>query len=300
MNKEQLLTRIQDLTSPLSPISVGHDTQLKSLSGIRCVAFDFYGTMFIADMGDIDFDEDEVEGNPLYFSKALEASGFEIQKSEAGKRARKLFKEITHNLITAAKDEGIYHPEPDIRAVWYEVLNSLLEEEYISGNLNKDAAVHFGIEFEFLVNDVWPVPDLDSLLNELLDHDLKLGIISNSQFYTPLLFESFLDKSPEEFGFDPNLLIWSFRTGLKKPSHDFYQLFINSAEKEDLKPEEILYIGNDIRKDIEPAKALGMKTALYIGDERSLRHELEDLEKTKLQPDLIIDDLHQILECLEL
>jgi putative hydrolase of the HAD superfamily len=35
-----------------------------------------------------------------------------------------------------------------------------------------------------------------------------------------------------------------------------------AAEKLSLKPEEILLVGDSIERDIEPAKKLGMKTAL--------------------------------------
>ena len=69
-------------------------------------------------------------------------------------------------------------------------------------------------------------------------------------------------------------------------------------ERKKLRPEEILYIGNDIRKDIQPTKALGMRTNLYVGDRRSLRHEVEGLSREDYRPDLIIDDLQQIQQCL--
>ncbi|HLR24913.1 MAG TPA: HAD hydrolase-like protein, partial [Fodinibius sp.] len=65
-----------------------------------------------------------------------------------------------------------------------------------------------------------------------------------------------------------------------------------------LQPEEILYVGNDIRKDVQPAKTLGMRTALYVGDRRSLRHQTGELDTDDYRPDLIIDDLRQIEECL--
>ncbi len=177
-------------------------------------------------------------------------------------------------------------------------MSTLKNEDFIDGDLSRDATVYFGIEFEFRINDIWPTPSLKELLNTLLDTGLTLGIISNSQYYTPIAFETFMGEDPVSFGFHPELLIWSFDSGRKKPSIHFYKLFVEAAKKNDLDPQEVLYVGNDIKKDIRPAKELGMKTALYVGDERSIRHKQKELQKPEFAPDLVIDDLHQILECL--
>jgi putative hydrolase of the HAD superfamily len=298
MEKTYLLERIKSLTHPLSPISINHKIKLQKLDGIRCVAFDFYGTMFISAVGDIGVDEKQESASTTYFEEALENTGFTILEEKAGERGIDLFERTVTRYKETAKNNGIDYPEPDIVEVWKDVLTKLKNEQLIDGDLSGDAAVCFGIEFEFRINDIWPTPDLGNLLNSLLDRKLTLGIISNSQFYTPIAFEAFMGKDPAGFGFDPDLLIWSYDAGRKKPSTHFYELFVQAAQKKELYPHEVLYVGNDIRKDIQPAKKLGMKTALYVGDERSIRHDQKELEKTGFAPDLVIDDLHQILECL--
>lgn len=297
MNDAELHERIRELTHPISPRKVGHDTKLKTLENIRCVAWDFYGTMFISGAGDIGIDEAEKD-NQVHFDEALASSGFTILQQEAGKKGISLFDENVESYISESNNRGVDYPEPDVRSVWINVLRTLIEEDYISGDLTKQSANHFGVEFEFRINKIWPVPDLEKVLQSLIDHNITLGIISNSQFYTPIAFEAFLGSSPQTFGFKEDLLIWSYKTGRKKPSPHFYQHFVHAAVKEDINPQEVLYIGNDIRKDIEPAKALGLKTALFVGDKRSIRHEPEELTEKRYQPDLIINDLHQILDCL--
>lgn len=298
MEKSLLLERIKTLTYPLSPISINHKTKLQKLDDIRCVAFDFYGTMFISAVGDIGVDEEQKSASATYFEKALEDTGFTILDDQAGNRGTELFEETVSSHKQKAKNQGIDYPEPNIVSVWQDVLTALKNEQFIDGDLSRDAAVYFGIEFEFRINDIWPTPGLKEFLNALLDNGLTLGIISNSQFYTPIAFETFMGEDPVSFGFHPELLIWSFDTGRKKPSIHFYKIFVEAAKKKDLDPQEVLYVGNDIRKDIRPAKELGMKTALYVGDERSIRHKQKELQKPEFAPDLVIDDLHQILECL--
>lgn len=294
-----LVERIRELTNPITPHRIDHKTKFQTLNDIRCVALDFYGTMFISDAGDIGIDEEQKE-NSVYFTESLSNTGFTILNDDAGQKGVELFEEEIESTITAARNKGIDYPEPDVRTVWFDVLRRLMEEEYISGDLTKESAKYFGIEFEFRINQIWPVPSLAEFLQSLLREDLSLGIISNSQYYTPIAFEAFLDSRPDEFGFNPNLLIWSYKSGRKKPSIHFYEEFVDAAEKEDIEPREVLYVGNDIRKDIEPAKELGMKTALYVGDSRSIRHTHDELQKEKFQADLIVEELHQILDCLSL
>lgn len=300
MANSLLLQRIRNLNKPLSPVNIDHETSLTNLDGIRCVAFDFYGTMFMSGVGDIGIDEEQQIENAQQFTESLKSSGFTILNSDAGKKGIGLFKQQIEATIASSKSQGIDYPEPDVRKIWMKVLETLIDHELIEGDLKDKSARYFGIEFEFRINNIWPVPNSKELLETLLQHDYTLGIISNSQFYTPLAFEAFLGKTPVDFGFNPKLLIWSYKAGRKKPSRQFYQLFVNAAEEEGFRPEEVLYVGNDIRKDVQPAKSLGMKTALYVGDKRSIRHDPTELQQPSYQPDLIIDKLPQILECLQL
>ncbi len=295
-----LLKRIQELTKPLSPSPPDHETRLKKLESVRCIAFDFYGTMFISGVGDIGIDEEQDTRHASFFEAALSDSGFIVNSQTAGVRGIELFQKTINRHINQKKDEGIEHPEPDIISVWLDVLNELSEKSLISGAVSKERAIRFAIEFEFRVNRVWPFPGLVQVLTKLLERGYTLGIISNSQFYTPLAFSAIIGKSPKEFGFDPDLLNWSYVSGLKKPDIRFYKLFTETlAQSKGLTPEEVLYVGNDIQKDIYPAKRLGMKTALFVGDSRSIRHGEQDLELEQYQPDIIIDSLTQIIECLD-
>jgi putative hydrolase of the HAD superfamily len=299
MKEQTLLMRIRDLTEPLSPSPPGHELKLQQLNSIECVAFDFYGTMFISGVGDIGIDEEQETENDALFRDALKDTGFTILNPAAGILGIEIFEKTISEHIARREKEGVDYPEPDIIDVWLEVLDRLSKENLISGGANKEKAIRFAIEFEFRVNKVWPVPDLAYVLNQLSEQNFTLGIISNSQFYTPMAFEALLGKSPERFGFDHELLNWSYASGLKKPSIHFYRLFMDALkENKGLGPEKVLYVGNDVEKDIKPAKKLGMKTALFVGDARSVRHDHEDLQDPLCQPDLIVDDLSQIIECL--
>jgi putative hydrolase of the HAD superfamily len=301
MEKKQLIDRIIKLTSPIAPEGISHKSDLKTLRDIHCVAFDFYGTMFISGVGDIGIDESDQSANKRRFVEALKYIGFKpSDEASAAKTGIQEFQGIINDHIKEKKTEdGIDYPEPDIIAVWKEVLLSLKERQIIKEPVTREKAVRLAVEFEFRANSIWPTPDLDIILREILDKGCKLGIISNSQFYTPLAFEALIGQTTDDFGFDKDLQKWSYVNGTKKPSLRFYEEFVDELPDKNISPESVLYVGNDLFKDILPAKQLNMKTALYVGDRRSIRHEKADLSYPHQRPDLVIDDLRQILECLE-
>jgi putative hydrolase of the HAD superfamily len=128
---------------------------------------------------------------------------------------------------------------------------------------------------------------------------MSFGIVSNAQFYTPLLFSAFFDQTLEEIGFDTDCCIWSYRELKAKPSSDLFP----KAEKylkrnHGIKLSETLYVGNDMLNDIYTASQSGCKTALFAGDRRSLRLRKEDERCMDLKPDAVITALNQLADLL--
>jgi putative hydrolase of the HAD superfamily len=58
--------------------------------------------------------------------------------------------------------------------------------------------------------------------------------------------------------------------------------------------ESALYVGNDLRNDIQPAAQAGFRTALFAGDRRSLRLHRDDQQCRDLSPDWVVTDLGQL------
>ena len=141
------------------------------------------------------------------------------------------------------------------------------------------------------------MPDAQPVIEELHRRGLVLGIVSNAQFYTPLLFEAFFLQSTEQLGFDPDLSFFSYQHRQAKPGTWLYEQLVDALAARELDPAQILYIGNDALKDIHPAAQLGFRTALFAGDERSLR--LREDHKDLLPPDAVITKLRQIFELVD-
>ena len=297
-NDDLLKERIKTLSRPLEAEPTGTESSLKKLENIKAVIFDFYGTLFISGVGDIGIDDGKSDAGLLL--DAIESIVLEITDERAGKRGYEIYDKVVTEQIQELKASGIPYPEPDIRIVWRNVLNQMYAENLIKTATNKSDYTRMAVEFEARMNPIWPMPDLQETLDGLKARDIELGIISNSQFYTPLAFEALCDQTLADLGFNMNLLHWSYEESRKKPGVVFYRHFLEKAEKHlpNLAAENYLYVGNDMLKDVYPANELGMKTALFAGDSRSLKWRQADARTKDLGPDLIITELKQLLECV--
>ena len=176
-------------------------------------------------------------------------------------------------------------PEVKIDDIWMQVL----------GWHHRDKARSFALAFELISNPVYPMPGLQQFMAKIHER-CSMGIISNAQFYTPLLLERFFNASLEKTGFARDLLIFSYRTGYAKPSEHLFKLAEARLEIHGITPSETLYVGNDMLNDILPAQRMGFKTALFAGDKRSLRLRQGDTRCKGVRPDVIITGLWQLID----
>ena len=264
--------------SPLpTSMTPGGDLNAK----IRCVLFDIYGTLFISGSGDI-----SLARKTTSTSRKLEQL---MQKYDIGKPAQDVVAElhdaieIKHRIL---KNQGIDYPEIKIDEIWQQILGR--------GNIQR--VRQFAIEYELIVNPVYPMPNLEKMLAACRQQNLAMGIISNAQFFTPLLFEWFLGDRMENLGFDPELIFLSYRSGCAKPSETLFKMAAAAIEARGLDTAAALFVGNDMLNDIYPAHQLGFQTALFAGDARSLRLRTDDPRCANLSADLILTDLGQLIE----
>ncbi len=283
MTDQALIERIRALSRPLEPRPTAVAARLVPLPDVRAVLFDIYGTLFISAAGDIGTGL-AVDGDSA-FKAALEAVGLP-PKGGAELLTRAI--EAEHARKRAA---GIDHPEVDIVAIWATVL------ERLGLSASEATLRRLALEYELRVNPVWPMPGLAETIDALRRRGLRLGVVSNAQFFTPLLFPAFLGRSLEALGFDPALCFYSWRVGIAKPSRRLYDLAAAELTRQGIEPRRVLYVGNDRRNDIWPADRVGFRTGLFAGDARSLRLREDDPRCRDVQPTCVFKSLPQILEC---
>ncbi len=298
MDHTDLHLRFKELSEPLQIKPTDTEPHLEKLADIRVIAYDFYGTLFISGVGDIGVDDGNLDSS--IFMEILNGAGIQIKSSIAADKGFEIYNRVVNRFIENLKQKGIEYPEPDIREVWSEVLQVMKSEELVTFVDSPLLHKTISVEFESRINPVWPMPGVKKTLHYFKKLGIPQGIISNSQFYTPIVLEALTDSSLSELGFHPSLLHWSFEEQMKKPGLTFYRNYLKKLTtfNSTLKAEHVLYIGNDMLKDVWPAHTIGMKTALFAGDSRSLKWRREDPRCENLKPDLVITELSQLTDVI--
>jgi len=142
------------------------------------------------------------------------------------------------------------------------------------------------------------MPGALTCIRELLQRGFELGIVSNAQFYTPLLFKALWDADPVGLGFTENLIAYSYLHGRAKPDPELFRIVLDQVRAKGYQVDECLYVGNDMLNDVFGAKNVGMRTALFAGDRKSLRLREDNPLCKDLLPDLVVDSLADLPRCI--
>ena len=280
---------VKRVMRPLVPVPTGMKPSLPVLTGISTVIFDIYGTLLISAAGDVGRPEKDergrlgiVEVNALLdgaISGSEEAVALELasllDEALAGKRA-----------------QGVLFPEVDIRVIWQRLL-----ERYLPDAASViDAAA---LRYECRVNPVWEMPGAVELIRWLAEKSFTMGVISNAQDYTHSVFAGVMGGRFDQLGFDPELAVFSYLEGEGKPSLALYEEMKMRLSERGVKPESVLYVGNDMTKDVIPAAEIGFRTCLFAGDDRSLRLGGLSGDEARSIADSVVTEMDQICGLLK-
>ncbi len=291
-----------DSSEQLQPIPTTFCPNLKtdSKEKIKAVIFDIYGTLLISSSGDID----QVSLNKDNMRTAMEAGGFDLSgcKEETYSFLLDQLQEQVKKQHEELKTKGHPYPDVDIFEVWKNMFKAVENKELLklSGTESWEDTI---MVFELLSNRVYPMPGMKEVLLEIKKTGIPMGIVSNAQFYTPIIMNYFLTG---EFTtnqhidlFEEDLSVYSFRELRAKPDTALFNKFIPVLNsKYNIEPSETLFVGNDMLKDVYTATKAGLRTVLFAGDERSLRLREDDERVKGMFPDFIINDLKQLLKII--
>ena len=283
----RLIERIRALRTPLDPVPTRVLPRTRTFPDIRAVLFDVYGTLVISASGDIDA---LPEANAADAHEAAKTASGLASGAFVRNAGPELLKDEIRATHARLRSQGIEFPEVDILEIWRKQIRN-------PGSPAIDVQLRrLAVEYEFRVNPVCPMPGLSALLHSLQSRGMILGIVSNAQFYTPLMLEAFLSAPLEARGFLSDHCSWSYHVGQAKPSLAIYTpLLARLHDLYHLEPRQILYVGNDMRNDVYPANELRLNTVLFAGDRRSLRLREDDPKASHCQPDAVITTLPQLV-----
>ncbi len=297
--KREIIERIRELSEPLEPQPTGASEKLSKLNGIKAVLFDVYGTLFISGSGDLSIARQTDTGTAI--RDAFQTIGQTIDTDIASSALSELFFTTIEKSRSHLSANGIDYPDIDIRNIWLQIWEKLYSDGIVSVEPQIEAIPLLSNEYECRVNPTWPMPHVTDLLEVIRESGLVTGIVSNAQFFTPLLFEAHLHRGLGDLGFDKRICFFSYEQKVAKPSPVFFEKCMNTLYRlYSIRPEEALYVGNDMLNDIWPSQKLGFRTCLFAGDKRSLRWRDENPFMKDVEPDLIATDLIQLRATLQI
>jgi putative hydrolase of the HAD superfamily len=270
---------------------------------LKAVAFDVYGTILVSASGDID--ESVISTENL--KTALDASGILLVNSRSDEHM--ILTEILGDFKASIRDyhqqehsEDRPYPEINILEIWEKII--LENQRRKRFQFDDPLCIKcFTFVFEVLSNRIYPMPGMKEVIDHLAGKGYPLGIVSNAQFYTPVILNFFLhgtiSESEQVQPFDPDLSVFSYQHQRSKPDTYLFELLKDQYRKKyGVYADEILFVGNDMFRDIYPAHLAGLKTALFAGDTKSLRLRQDRAELKKVTPDHIVTDLRQVINIL--
>jgi len=286
----------------LEPKKVFHPapTNVKSrgstLTEIRAYIFDIYGTLLISASGDVGTAVGS--GSAAAFRSALTAAGLADCPPSFYEKIKENFFRFIEESHRTSKEKGYPYPEVDIIKIWSKTLNKP-ETAALFPEITQIEPKTAATAYESIVNPVYPMPGMFELLRHPLLKGAELGIISNAQFYTSLIFDYISEGGLRSLGFNSDLCLFSYIQKRAKPDLKLFEELSERLAKRGISPSQTVYIGNDMLNDIMPAALSGYRTILFAGDRRSLRLRSDHDACKDIKPDVIVNNLIEIIDYIQ-
>jgi len=216
---------------------------------IKAILFDLYGTLI-----DIETDE-SMEGIYRTIAHYLTYHGINLHRWEVRDRYYRIMKQQKEAC-------GEAYPEIDVEAIW----NEFLMQEGIRSSLHRgqQAKVIAHIYRGVSRNRLQLYPDVKRVLDEL-QKKYRLALISDAQscYALPEIQAVGLENYFES-------IVISSLHGFRKPDARLFQQTLDDMK---LEPAEVIWVGNDMFRDIYGAQALGIKNIFVDSNQGAKSYE---------------------------
>ena len=254
----------------------------------RAVIFDLFGTLVRTH----DAAQSELTQIAIKVAKSL---GMNLLDADA-ENILQLYRTNVNLLKEQSRQTAGVHGEIAVADAWERALAQA------SKPVTPSEAEEFAFLYSLHAIRPHPMPGMRELIAELRRLDIPLGIISNAQPFTMNTINHFLNGTcsmdKATYAFEAGLCSFSFEQKLIKPDARLFKKVTRALEQRGIAPQECLYVGNDMYRDIFPAQKAGFRTVLFVGDRESLRLRADHKSTAGLRPDYIIADLAQLRECM--
>lgn len=289
----------------LTPIS--YPSRTEKLYDIKAAIFDIYGTLVNYWRTDFIINEQKERALLTAFRKTSDFFAFTgfLEEMNPEDIPERTLRDLYHGLIALNHEKslkkGVSFPEVRIEEIW-EVIVMMLERHGYNASKpdlgeRKDLArcIAFYYNFHSLGRGFYD--GVVDALSTLKKNNIKLGILSNAQFYSALDLALFIrDQSNDTFDdykdlFENDLVFLSYEYGMAKPNQILMRKLYDALYEYQILPQQAVFVGNDLSLDIKPAAEAGMPTAFFTGDDKSaFVHDLSG----KVIPDIVFDSWDEL------
>lgn len=272
--------------NPYVPITktqcVPYPAKKKSLHEVRAVIFDVYGTLFNYWKTGFGSEVARKEHLQAAFGKTIDRFGLRkaLATMNTEEAPEQTIYDLYNGLITIKHDlaigKGIQYSEIRIEQVWETIMLMIMRYGYTFEELGlgamADVSRCMAYYYNFFAVGRGMYPGVAGALKSLNKQNIKLGIVSNAQFYTPIDLSLYLrDQTNNEIVdyrelFDADLVYFSYEYGISKPDQFMFRKLFDAFYELHFLPEQTVFAGNDCLTDIAPAAENRMRTALFCGD----------------------------------
>lgn len=295
--------------APPEPVRTKAKPHLKKLPGIKAVAWNVYGTLLNISQGELLFEHPTRFVMDVALDKTVQE--FKMWKSMTRKPGAPADVLIVwyRNVLDELRfctPAGEKHPEIHADKLWANIVKKLMTNEYTYLVSQYGSLEEYGEKIAYFfhasLQGTAAYPEAARTVQAVNEQLGKQALIADGQCFTWVQLKRGLAAQepaiPYDLIFPSAARVFSRDVNSKKPSEKLYREGLAALTRQGLEAEEILYVGNDLHRDIVPAKRLGMKTALFAGDRNSAKATTAELNQKDLRPNVLLTELGQVLECL--
>jgi len=282
----------------------------KPLKNIEGVVWDIYGTLLTISEGRLLHRHPQQLPMQIALDKTIKEFNMWNSMSRKPGAPWEYFLHKYNELVQQASLAGTKKrgesPEVSSLEIWKTLIGRLQQKDYkfdasFYGSLDEycEKVAYF---FHSCLQGYAAMPGAAQALVYVAKSEREQGLLADAQSFSYVQMLRALQRqaklrSPAGL-FTPSCRTLSYRMGLRKPSPALFENCLKQFSQMEIRAKNLLYISSRIQDDLAVAKKMGMRTALFAGDQSSLQATSAEMKDDAIKPDRLITDLRQIQEIL--
>jgi FMN phosphatase YigB (HAD superfamily) len=283
---------------------------LVRLPQVRAVLWNVYGTLLRITGGELWFEHPDAFIMNVALDKTIQEFKMWSSMSRKPGQPADYMKQLYLSVLTehrAVPGGTEKYPEVASDRVWEALIKKLFQKDYkfdagFFGSLNEFSrkVAYF---FHASLQGTAAYKRAAEAMKGLAGKGVAQGLLADGQVFTRVQLQRGLAAQDNESNLDKlidnDLVVLSYEVRGKKPSERIFRHAVNALNQKGIAPNEVLHVGTSIPRDLLPARRVGMRTALFVGDRNSLPANTAELCKEPAnRPDLLLTKLNQLVEVI--